>query len=86
VGCGGPATGIAEWYAAHGFKLVIQGRHDEAIAEYNKGIELDPNLATAYHNRAFTYNDIGRLDQAIADCNRAIELDPQRAIAYLNKA
>ncbi len=63
-----------------------QGQWDEAIIEYTKAIELDPQLALAYNNRACTYNEKGEFDRAIADCDRAIELDPQLAEAYGNRA
>ena len=86
VGCVGPAKGTAEWHADQGYKLAEEGRYDEAIEECNKAIELDPNLAMAYNNRAWAYNEKGQWDLAIADCNKTIELDPNLAMAYGNRA
>ena len=48
AGCGGPATDAAGHYFDEGNKLFQQGRYDEAIAEYTKAIELEPNYAEAY--------------------------------------
>jgi len=85
TGCG-PAKGTAEWHAEQAYKLAEQGHYDEAIEECNKAIELDPNLAAAYNNRAWAYNEKGQYDLAIADCNKAIELDPSLFEAYWNRA
>ena len=66
-------------------ELIEEGRYDEAIAECNKAIELDPNMAGAYVNRSFAYSKKGEFDKTIADCNKAIELDPNLADAYNNR-
>ena len=31
------------------------GRNDEALADFNKAVSLDPNYAQAYANRALIY-------------------------------
>ncbi len=69
-----------------GAELHEQGRWEEAIAEYNKAIELDPNLAIVYNNRGAAYFETGQYDLAIADFNKAIELAPNLAMAYANRA
>ena len=85
IGCVGPTAGTAEWHAQQAYELNEQGRHDEAIEECNKAIELDPNLALAYNNRGAAYLYKGQYDLVIADCNKAIELDPNLALAYNNR-
>ena len=62
-----------------------QGNFDQAIADYDRAIELDPSLGTAYNNRGKFYSDQGNFDQAIADYDRAIELDPNHTMAYNNR-
>jgi tetratricopeptide (TPR) repeat protein len=84
-----PIYGCASESESHynaGVKLHEQGRWEEAIAEYNKAIELDPNLAIVYNNRGAAYFETGQYDLAIADFNKAIELDPNLAMAYANRA
>lgn len=49
-----------------------------AIADYDRAIDLDPQLVQAYFNRGLAYVDKGDLD-------RAIDLDPQLAQAYLGR-
>ena len=85
VGCVGPAKGTAEWHFDQGYKLAEQGHYDQAIEEYSKAIELDPDMAEAYCNRPVGYTEEGRHDLAIADCNKAIELDPNLTEAYINR-
>ena len=46
-----------------GVKLQEQGHIEGAILQYTKAIELDPDLADAYVNRAVAYNEMGQPDQ-----------------------
>jgi hypothetical protein len=57
-----------------------------SIADYNKTIELNPDNADAYLERAGGYVEIGHYSQAIADYTKAIELDSSHALAYFNRA
>ena len=68
-----------------GIEYSQQGRNDEAIAEFDKVIAIDPASADAYYNRGFVHYRKGSLDQAIADCSKAIEIDPASADAYYNR-
>ncbi len=61
------------------------GRHQEALADFNKAISLDPNYAQAYANRGLIYRQTGKLDLALADYNKALQLDPNYAVAYLGR-
>lgn len=69
-----------------GIEYRMQGKFDEAIAEFNKAIEINPNDAQAYNNRGEAYFHKGNYDQAISDSNKAIELDPNSDQAYANRA
>jgi len=53
------------------------GRHEEALADFNRAIELDPENGWAIVSRGETYRSMGRHEEALADFNRAIELDPE---------
>jgi tetratricopeptide (TPR) repeat protein len=64
-------------------------RYDEALPDFSKAIELDPQNARYYNQRAVTLHAMKRYDEALSDFNKAIELDPQsrdyydcRAIIY----
>ena len=51
-------------------------QYSEAIADYDKAIELDPNFAAAYTNRGTAKAQLKQYSEAIADYDKAIELDP----------
>jgi tetratricopeptide (TPR) repeat protein len=59
-------------------RLAIQGRHQEAIAEYTRAIGLAPDMPVLYHERGVSYTWTGDLAAAIADFDTALRLDPQR--------
>ena len=59
---------------------------DRAIEDYNKAIELNPELAEAYNNRGVAYCIKGDYDRAIVDYNTAIALKRDyTADAYYNR-
>jgi tetratricopeptide (TPR) repeat protein len=61
------------------------GNFDQAIYEYTKAIDIDPNLAKAYDNRGVAYAQEGSLDRAIADFTMAIANNSKDAEAYNNR-
>jgi tetratricopeptide (TPR) repeat protein len=78
---GQPASS-AQAYLDRGIDRAKMGDLDEAIAEYNKAIALDPGFALAYDKRAFCRALKADLDGAMADYDRAIALNPKLADAY----
>lgn len=48
----------------------------EAVAEYTKAINLNPDNAVYYCNRAAAYSRLEKHLEAINDCKEAIKLDP----------
>ncbi len=67
-----------------GAKYWVKGMYKEAIAEFDKALQINPNLAEAYNDRGNVYADMGNLDQAISDYSNAIEINP-RARYYYNR-
>lgn len=56
--------------------------YDNAIKDYSKSIEINPNYALVYNNRGYAYYNKGEYDKAFEDSNRAIEINPNFAEAY----
>ncbi|MFM7449525.1 MAG: tetratricopeptide repeat protein [Leptolyngbyaceae cyanobacterium] len=54
--------------------LLQRGQYDEAIAAYNKALQINPNSAEAYIQRGVAYHRKGDLSAARRDNDRAIEL------------
>jgi tetratricopeptide (TPR) repeat protein len=78
VGC----EAKAPFHYMQGIEFAEEGRYDEAITEFTKAIELDPNYIKAYNYRAWIYRD----KEQYADSSKAIELNPELAEAYLTRA
>lgn len=54
-------------------------RNHEAIEAYTAAIELAPDYASAFNNRAWTYLQNDEVENAIQDANTALSLDPKSA-------
>jgi tetratricopeptide (TPR) repeat protein len=66
-------------------KQDFQNDLDRAIEDYNKAIQLNPNLAEAYYNRGVAYDDKGQYNEAIKDFDEAIRINPNLVEAYCNR-
>ncbi len=62
-----------------------QGNLPQALSDFNRAIEIDPNYAGAYNERGKVYSQQGNLPQALSDFNRAVELNHNFAEAYNNR-
>ena len=69
----------------------MKGDNDQAFADYNEAIRLEPKNAIAFYRRGLAYMRKGDDDRAIADYNEALRLNPtytpafcKRGIAKLN--
>ena len=57
----------------------------EAIACYDKAIEVNPEFSWAFYNKGIILTAHGYNKEAIACYDKAIEINPQNADAYNNK-
>jgi tetratricopeptide (TPR) repeat protein len=73
-------------YMGIGTMACENGKNDEAIKDFTKAIELNPELADAYSNRGSAYAEISKFEEAIKDYTKAIGLNPGLAAAYLNRS
>jgi len=69
---------------------ILRGRKDEAdgaLADYNKGIALNPSLGEAYVDRGAVMIVLKRYDDALSDLDKGITLGANRPqIAYYDRA
>ncbi len=72
-------------YLNRGNAYLMRGRDAEALADFNRSIELEPDFAPSYYNRGSALMHLNRLDEAEADFTRAIELSPEFSTAYLQR-
>ncbi len=61
------------------------GRYSEAIAVFDRLIQLTPNYAGAYYNKGNALTGMGRFDEAVAAYDQAIRLAPNVGDAYTAK-
>ena len=59
---------------------------NDALGTYTVAIEINPQNATAYYNRAVAHYGLGNYQEAVDDFSKAIELDPKNGKAYYNRA
>src|SRR5580700_10744451 len=75
------ATSAEDHYYA-GIDLFGEGKLDEAIAEYERAIALDPKFADALHGLAQAYYAKEDFDRAIEIARRIVALDPDDILAW----
>ena len=75
----------ADAYNNKGLSLYYLGYNDEAIACYDKALEINPQLSCVHYNKGIILSANGYNDEAIACYDKAIEIDPMNADAYYKK-
>ncbi len=63
-------------YYQQGERLYNEGKTEEAIAAFNKALELDPSFALAHNDLAFIYWQKGNVERALHHITKAMELAP----------
>ncbi len=81
-GCG---ASEAEERNGAGVVHANRDRLEEAIAEFDGALLLDPEFVLAHHNRGESYLILGESKRAIQDFEEAIRLDPGFAPAYTSR-
>jgi predicted negative regulator of RcsB-dependent stress response len=71
----------ADAYYGLGVVLADRGRFDEAMAEYRKALEEEPNHADAHNSLGVILLGRGRLDEAIEQFQMGLRVKPQEAAA-----
>ena len=83
---GGQGTSDAQGSAARGTALAKAGKTEEALAEFDRALALDPYSVPALYGRGLAYQADKRHEQAIADFTAANGLTPQRVEPLLARA
>lgn len=72
-------------YSNSGLTKCYLNKYKEAIKDYNKAIEMDPNNSNAFNNRGYTFNILEDYESALQDFEKAIFLDKDFAYALNNR-
>lgn len=68
-----------------GNALAAQGKHNEAIADFNKAQPIKPYHVGTYSNRGIAFANIGEIENALHDFNKVVELDSTYTNVYSNR-
>ncbi len=74
-------------YVAHynlGYALFQKGSVDEAMVQYQKALQINPDSAEAHNNLGNALLQKGNVDEAIAQYQKALEVKPDYAEAHYN--
>ena len=90
-----PTESLATWrkrdsiraYAYHvqGKVKYDAGHYQEAIANFDKAVQLNPKTLYTYHKRGEAKAALGEHEAAIADFDKALQLNPEHADSYARK-
>jgi tetratricopeptide (TPR) repeat protein len=64
-------------YFNRGMAYVDKKDYNNAIADLDKGLELDSNMSYALFKRAVAHKALGNKDKALSDLTKAIDMDPE---------
>jgi len=67
-----------------GNTLLQKGHVDEAIAHYQKALQINPDYAKAHNNLGIALLQKGSVDEAIAHYQKALQINPDYAEAHGN--
>lgn len=77
------------------FKLAIKSRGaahlrlgniQDALSDFNRVLDLQPNNARTFHLRGLAHEKAGDYKKAISDLDKAIEINPEYGAAYHSRA
>lgn len=61
------------------------GRIDDAISDFTRAIELNPQNAAAFNSRGLCYDKKGMLNEALMDFTAAIDLESSNPVFWHNR-
>jgi len=67
---------LALKHLSRSLRLFYNEKYEQALAEVNQALELNPNLALAYARRGSIYYKMGDLERATINWNLALQIDP----------
>ncbi len=77
---------LAGAYNDRGAAYARQGRYDQALADYDQAIRLQPSTRLFWINRSAAHASLGRLKEEIDDLDHALAMDPKDAGVLVRRA
>jgi len=73
-------------YSRKGDALALAGKFEEAIALYDRAIEVDPECCEAWTNKAIALNVLGRTRESLECVERALDISPSTIAGDLRES
>ncbi len=73
-------------YSAIGYSFQKKEDHINAIKNYDKALEKDPNDSISMYNKAYSLMELTRLEEANIYINKALKIEPNNYSYLANKA
>ncbi len=74
---------VLEAYELRGNTKIFLNKYHEAINDYSKAIELDPNISCLYFFRGLAYESLNQYKDALSNLKLSLELDPDFELANI---
>ena len=69
-------------YFALGRVCMMQGKHDDSVAELSRSVELSPSFALAHHGLGFALVLSGQVEEGAEELDKAIRLSPRDPVLW----
>lgn len=76
---------IEGWFNL-GLKQVSGGEFEQAIASWEKALNINPYLSEAWHNRGSALGRLGKYQEAVESFQKALTIDPNNYQAWNDRA
>ncbi len=80
-----PAGKLAAEWIEHGNEALARGDLAQALDDFNKAVDAQPDSAKAHERRAAAYWQLKKPDQALNDCDLALRFDSKLASASFTR-
>lgn len=72
-------------YTGRGYYYLEEGKHTQALADFDKALEINPKNSRALYNRGNIFFDTGDYEKAIRDYSNALDLKLINPNVYYNR-
>ena len=76
---------LCRLYNSRAYCYAKQSEYENALADYQAALLLNPNDTHALHNSGVSCDRLGRYAEAIKEFSKVIELDPDNSNAYFSR-
>ena len=75
---------LAHLFHRRAYTLQLMGRQDEALADVNQALDLNPTYENAFNTKSIILIDLTRFDEAVAVLEQLLNLNPGYFAARIN--